>query len=66
MKEFVEEYYIQPEKMTTSSVQSKTEDRKNSWWWFDEYSPQEEDTVQLEQQNHPSDTGEDNIIVIQE
>ena len=33
---------------------------------LDGYGPEEENTVELEQQNHPSDTGEDNIIVIKE
>ena len=33
---------------------------------LDEYGPEEENTVELEQQNLPSDTGEDNIIIIEE
>ena len=31
---------------------------------FDEYGPEEENTFKMEEQNHPSDIGEDNIIVI--
>ena len=31
-----------------------------------EYGPKVENTVELEQQNLPSDTGEDDIIVIEE
>ena len=33
---------------------------------LDGYDPEEENMVEQEQQNHPSDTGEDNIIVIEE
>ena len=33
---------------------------------LDEYGPEEENMVELEQQNLPSDTGEDNIIIIEE
>ena len=33
---------------------------------LDEYGPEEEKTVELEPQNVPSDTGEDNVIIIEE
>ena len=33
---------------------------------FDEYGHEEGNTVELEQQNLPSETGEDNIIIIEE
>ena len=33
---------------------------------LDEYGLEEENTVELEQQNLPSDTGEDNVIIIEE
>ena len=65
MKEFVEQYYIEPEKMIVSSAQSEAEERMADDD-LDGYGPEEENTVELEQQNHPSDTGEDNIIFIKE
>ena len=63
MKDFVEEYYVKPEKMTVSSAQSETEEVDDE---LNEYDLEEENTVELEQQNHPLDTGEDNISVIEE
>ena len=33
---------------------------------LNEYGSEEENTVELEQQNLPSDTGEDNTIVMEE
>ena len=31
---------------------------------LDEYGPEEENTLEMEEQNHPSGIGEDNIIVM--
>ena len=63
MKEFVDEYYIEPEKMTVPSAQFETKARmaEDDLGYYEQ-----ENTVELEQQSHPSDTGEDNIIVIEE
>ena len=33
---------------------------------LDEYCPEEENTLEKEEQNHPLDIGEDNIIVIED
>ena len=33
---------------------------------LDEYGPEEENTLEMEEQNHPSDIEEDNIIVIED
>ena len=33
---------------------------------LDEYGPEEENTLEMEEQNHPSEIGEDNIIVIED
>ena len=33
---------------------------------LDEYCPVEENTLEMEEQNHPSDIGEGNIIVIED
>ena len=33
---------------------------------LEEYGPEEEHTFKMEEQNHPSDIGEDNIIVIED
>ena len=62
MKEFVDEYYIELEKTTASSAQFEAKERMADDD-LDEYGPEEEKTVELEQQNLPSDTGEGNIIM---
>ena len=61
MKEFVEEYHIEEEKMTVSSAHFETKERMADDDLV-EYDPEEENTVELEQQNLPSDTGEDSNI----
>ena len=33
---------------------------------LDEFGPEEENTLEMEEQNHPSDIREDNIIVIED
>ena len=65
MTEIVGEYYIDPEKMTVSFAHSEAEKRMADDD-LEEYGLEEENTVQPEQLNHASDTGEDNIIVIEE
>ena len=56
MKDFVEEYYIEPEKMTVSSAQSE---RRREWLMMnlDEYGPEEENTVKLEHKITPQTQG---------
>ena len=63
MKEYLQDYYIVPEKMIVSSAQTEAEERLAADG-LDEYGPEEENTLEMEEQNHPSDIGEDNIIVI--
>ena len=58
-------YFIEVEKMTVSSAQFEAKERM-AYDGLDEYGPAEENTVELEQQDLPSDTGEDNIIIIEE
>ena len=65
MKEFVDEYYIEVEKMTVSSAQFEAKEEMADDD-LDEYGPEEGNMVELEKQNLPSDTGEDNIIIIEE
>ena len=65
MKDFVEEYYIEPDKMTVSAAQSEAEERVADDD-LDEYCPEEENATGPVQQNHPTDAGEDNIIVIED
>ena len=56
---------IELEKMTVSSAQFKAKERMADDV-LDEYGPEEEKTVELKQQNLSSDTGEDNVIIIEE
>ena len=65
MKEMVDEYCIDLEKMTVPSAQFEAKE-KMADDDLDEYGHEEENMVKLEQQNLPSDTGEDNIIIIEE
>ena len=48
-----------------SSDQTKAEERLAADD-LDEYGPEEEKTLEMEEQNHPSDIGGDNIIVIED
>ena len=78
MKEFVDLYYIELEEMTVSSAQFEAKERMaddgdddnddndDDDDDLDECGPEEEKMVELEQQNLPSDTGEGNIIRIEE
>ena len=63
MKEYLQDYYL-PEKMV-SSGQTEAEERLAADD-LDEYGPEEENTLEMEEQNHPSDIGGDNIIVIED
>ena len=65
MKEYLHDYYIEPEKMIVSSDQTEAEERLAADD-LDEYGPEEENTLEMEEQNHPSEIGEDNIIVIKD
>ena len=65
MKEFGDEYYVKPEMMTVYSAQFEA-DQRMADDNLDEYDPEDENTMEIEQQNYPSDTGEDNINVIEE
>ena len=65
MKEFVDECYIEPEKMTVSSAQFEVKERMAEDD-LDEYGPEKENTLELKQPNLLSDTGDDNIITIEE
>ena len=65
MKEYLHDYYIEPEKMILSSDQTEAEERLAADD-LEEYGPEEENTLEMEEQNHPSDIGEDNIIVIKD
>ena len=65
MKDFGEEFYIEPDKMTVSAAQSEAEERVADDD-LDEYCPEEENATGPVQQNHPIDAGEYNIIVIED
>ena len=65
MKAFVDEYHVELEKMTVSSAQFEAKERMADDD-LDEYGPDDENTVEVEQQNHLSNTGEDNIVIIEE
>ena len=65
MKDFVEEYYIEPDKMTVSAAQSEAEERVADDD-LGEHCPEEENATEPVQQNHPTDAGENNIIVIED
>ena len=64
-REFVEEYYIQPEKMTVSSAQFEAEEGMANDD-LDEGGPTQKNMVEPEQQNHSSDSREGNVIAIKE
>ena len=69
MKEFDDEYCTELEKMAVSSAQFEAKERMADADDDDnddnlhEYGPEEENTVELEQHNLPSKTGEGNIIM---
>ena len=65
MKEFIDGYYIEQEKMTASFAQFEAKERMADDD-LDEYGLEEENTVELGQENLPSDTGEHNITIIKE
>ena len=65
MKEFVDESYVELEKMTVSSAQFKVKERMADDD-FDECGPEEENMMEQEQHSFPSDTAEDNIVIIEE
>ena len=65
MKEFVDEYYVELEKITVSSAQFEATERMVNDD-LDEYGPGEENMVELEQRILPSDTGANNIIINEE
>ena len=66
MKELVDEYHIELEMMTVSSAQFEAKERMADDDNLDEYGLEEENTVELEQQNLSADTGEDNIVIVEE
>ena len=65
MIDFVEEYYIEPDKMTESPAQSEAEERVADDD-LGEYCPEEENATELVQQNHPTHAREDKIIVVED
>eukprot|EP00795_Rhopilema_esculentum_P005392 gene5392-biopygen401 len=66
-KEFLPvcELEVYEEKMIVSSDQTEAEERLAADD-LDEYGPEDENTLEMEEENHPTDIGEDNIIVIED